>query len=95
MRHSSDWAKNTGLSGDITQEEFEELATLQQRLEARVSLAGQPGNLPRLSPGGVAWYRVTRYSARSQTFRSWGDLSGHASPDWAEDYPALPSVNVG
>ena len=95
MRHPSDRAKNKGLSGDITQEVFEELATPQQRLEARVSLAGQPGNLPRLSPGGVAWYRGTRDSARRQTFRSGGDLSGHTSPDWAEDYPALPSVNVG
>ena len=72
MRHSSDWAKNTELSGDITQEEFEELATLQQRLEAGVSLVGQPGNLPRLSPGGVAWYRVTRYCAKRQTFRGRG-----------------------
>ena len=69
MRHSSDWAKNTELSGDITQEEFEELATLQQRLEAGVSLVGHPGSLPRLSPGGVAWDRATRYSARRQTFR--------------------------
>ena len=80
MRHPSDRAKNKGLSGDITQEVFEELATPQQRLEARVSLAGQPGNLPRLSPGGVAWYRVTRYSARSQTFREGGGSVGTRFP---------------